>query len=64
VKLTSFLKVMIILFLILLVEDETFHKVVGNTSIVNSIVVQEDENIEELGSNTENKFVIILYGFG
>jgi len=59
VNLTSFLRVLIILSFILFVTLDVFHIFVG--MIVRAIIKINHliDIIEDLGSNTENRFVII-----
>jgi len=60
VKLTSFLNMEMILFLSFSVIEEIFHIGRGIVRTVTINANQANENKEELGSKTENKFVIIL----
>jgi hypothetical protein len=45
------------------IEFETFHIIILMKSGDKNKINQEDEKIEEEGSNTENKFIIILSCF-
>lgn len=62
-NLTSFLKVFTINFFVFIKGYEIFHMGVDKISIAIGIINHEVENKEVLGSNTENRFVIILCFF-
>jgi hypothetical protein len=63
VNLTSFLNTPIIFFEIFNAGEEIFHKFVRVKITIMNEISHLIEKIEELGSNTENKLFIILWGF-
>lgn len=58
---TSFLNVAMIFIIIFFVVFLIFHDLGLINTGPNSRILHAKENIEELGSNTENRFVIILF---
>jgi hypothetical protein len=62
-NLTSLLNISMTFLLAKAIEFETFHIIILMKSGDKNKINQEDEKIEEEGSNTENKFIIILSCF-
>ena len=60
VNFTSFLKINIDFFINFSTGEEIFQKIKGMIERDTTRIVQEVEKIDELGSKTENKFIIIL----
>lgn len=58
--LISFLKIVKNFLIAMWYEDLLFHAVTGRKTIVDNMISHPDENMYELGSNIEKRFVIIF----